>query len=920
MFRLTILSAALAFAPLGALAQTTPAAPASQPSLLTLDFLPPALAPRDVCNAPSNAAITEDLADDGEGQKLTNLDRIRFIRRDIRNHTDEDADGFFDFINALITRRAKLDETFTDIDAIFARINLMLRAGRTNQLVSDGLVESLRDRVSDMTNTQRVQLARFYADGTGVIADTAFAQELIREAAYGGNANALLEIVRLEQQGTLIDGWDAPLDLTVTMAFGGILGPLDHGVCGRAARIAQEYTKGDLVAANPALALAWHRFAADMGGAESAWRLVEFHLNADAVNKDNIELRKYLKRAVQLGVTVNAADRTALTSSGSVSEAELANILGFNHSQDTRRTARGIAPLLQLVVNIDGLEADEDSLFLDYLREISAMPEAPGRVFDRLAGEVLVRKGRWAGEAEALQLLEQAVVRGDGAGQRRLAKMLIRYRDDPAQVARAESLLMEVVSRHGIPEGMRDLDTLYRCQANDAPRLQQAEPWAKAYRATGHATLPISASDLLALSPNRSPEEIAQIQSQALDGRPQMLAAQAQRVQADPLASASKLRFWAEALNRSDKALEEFAEYEFELATSPAERDLAIEFFRRVYLNNGVTTALDLAIALTGYNARDPEIAKEIEHLLTMAGNRGEGGAIRLLSRLQANERPELDVFNQFADKIEERGDFLALMFAMPHIGPDKVDDYIDRAVSLMSCGTKDADELGDAHAIRADAAGSHHWRLVGLTFEGGHVLSKLRLTNPQVDWFKDGAAPDPVARATRELAEGDTGALMRLVRLTANPDLPSYDAAEASKHMLAVAMHGSDDDVSALLSVYRGTSSEVRRLLDPQIELNAVLQRVAQTGNVLASYELGMRLRDGASGPADLSLSLDWLEAAAKRGHRDAMYQTGFALGFGLGRIADVEAALGWLDQAAGMGHQNAAQLAKTLRVSGGQ
>lgn len=910
MLRSLTLITAFALAPLMGQAQSLP---------LKLDFLPPALEPRDVCNVPRTEPKEDDLTVDGTDEELTDRDRIRYLRRDIRSHMDEDADGFYDFITALIARRADIDETFSGVDVIFARIDLMLRAGRINALVNEGLVSSLRDRAADMTNPQRVALARFYADGTGVVADVPFAQELIREAAYGGNALALLEIARLEGQGILVAGWDAPLDLTVTMAFGGILGALDRGVCRRAERIAQEYTKGDLVAANPAIALAWTKFAADMGGSRAAWRLVEFHLNADAASKDNIELRRYLEQAVRLGVSVDPATSARLVTSGAVNKSELAAILGFNHSQDPRRTSGAIAPLLELIVNIDALEPDEDGLYLDYLREIAKMPEAPGRVFNRLAGEIFVRKGRWAGEAEAMPLLEEAALRGDGPGQRRLAARLIRYRDDPAQIARAETLLMEVVSRHGMPEGLRDLDWLYRCQVNDAPRLAQADPWAAAYRASGHASVPISANDLLALSPDRSPEAIAKIQSLALGGRIQMLASQAQRVQANPLAPAAALQYWAKAINRSDQALEVFAELEFELATTPAERDLAIEFFRRVFLNNGVTTALDLAIALVEYNARDPKVADEIEHLLTMAGNRGEGGAIRLLSRLQANVRTEAEVYAQFADTINARGDFLALMFAIPYIQPTQIDDYIDRAVSLMNCGTKDADELGDAYAIRQDGAMSHHWRQVGLHFEGGHVLSKLRLTNRQVQWFDDGAAPDPVDRAARALAQGDAAALMQLVSLTANSDLSTYDAKAAVGHMLAGIKRGKAADLAALAAIYRATSDEIRDALDAQVDFNGVLLRVAQAGDVSAAYALGMGLRDRATDTAALVQSLQWLEAAAERGHRDGMYETGYALGFGLGRAADAKAAVKWLDQAASLGHPDAAALAKTLRISGG-
>ena len=886
---------------------------------VTLDFLPPEMAPRDICGPAEPALREEDQTAGGDAAELTDKDRIRFLRRDIRVYAEEDANAYFDFIEALIARRGEIDPEFPLAEQTFARIDLWLQAGRLEALQESGLIEGLRTQIDTLGNNQRVALARFYADGIGVAQDIPFAQELIREAAYGGNARALLEIARLAQNGALVEGWDAPLDLTITMAFGGILGALDAGVCRRAEQIAQAYVDGDVVTANPALALAWFRFAADMGRAEAAWRVVEHYMNADAAHQDNIALRHYLEQAVRRGISVSAAQQTALTSSGAVSQPQLEEILGFNHSAGPTHGPGSLSSLFQLRVKIDKVEPNEDSLILDYLREIIQMPQAPGRVFDRLAGEALVRKGRWAAEAEAIALLEEAVQRGDGSAKRRLAGMLMRYRDDPAQVARAESLLMDAVAAHGDARAMRDLDRLYRCQVNDAPRLRQADVWQASYAASGHQQVTISSGDLMALAPSRAPETIALIQTLALQGRPQMVASQAHRVQADPLASDAERRFWAAKVNRSDQALEAFAELEFNLARTPAERDLAVELFRRVYLNNGVATALDLAIALVKYDARDPEVANEIVTLLTIAGNRGEGGAIRLLSNLQAGTRSEAEVYAQFADKIEARGDFLALMFAIPHIASGQVDDYIDRAVSLMSCGTKDADELGDAHAIRGQAMLSHQWRQIGLHFEGGHVLSKLRLSNRQVAFFEDGKAPDPVAVAQRSLAEGDPSARSRLIALTMNPGLETYDPQLASQQLSEAFAQAALQDRAALAALYRAAPSEVQETVAQGVDINALLRVAAQTGDAAAAYEYAMILRAEARAAEDLTASARWLEQAAQAGHTQAMYAFGHVLGYGLGRERDTAAALKWLGLAETAGHREAAKTARLVRLQSG-
>ncbi len=110
---------------------------------------------------------------------------------------------------------------------------------------------------------------------------------------------------------------------------------------------------------------------------------------------------------------------------------------------------------------------------------MTRFPETPGWVFTRLAEETLIKEGRWAGEAQAITYLQEAVLRDDPEGTRLLGQMLIHFRQDPAQFDRAVSLLTEAVERHGLAPAMQDLDAAFRCQAPDAPRLTEAEVCAR---------------------------------------------------------------------------------------------------------------------------------------------------------------------------------------------------------------------------------------------------------------------------------------------------------------------------------------------------------------------------------------------------------------------------------------------------------
>lgn len=887
-----------------------------QARTLDLAFMPPAVEPQDLCVPPPDPEATIEATAGQGGKGLTDLLRLQYVDRDIRRLQSTDPDRWFDFILTLMDWRARLDPSFAGVDLSLARIGLYVDAGRLEQLQKDGLIDALRNGGQRLTNTQKMGLAQYYLNGIGVARDTEFAQSLIRDAAYGGNAEALMSVARMDLQGQPMPGWDAPLDVTVTLAFGGMLGQMDESVCGHAERIAREYLDGTVVTQNADIAYAWFKFAADLGGGQAAWRVVEFHLNAKAARKDNAEMLHYLQLAVKRGITLEEGQIEQVKSSGTVDEAALAGILGYNFSADTGRGRPSLSPYLRLSVNLDGDLSQKDSPYLQYLREVSQFPTAPGWVLTLLAKQVLISHGRWTGEAEAMALLEKAVAHDDPEAMQMLAKMLVRYRDDPAQLNRAINLLTMAVERFGDTSAMRDLDAIYRCQAPDAPRVTEADVWATNYRATQDATADISQTDLIVLDPYKAPKMLAQIQTQALDGNPTSLANYLERIQLDPLATDAAHRLWAARTNQSDKALEVFAELEFNLATNPAERNLAVELFRRVYLNNGVQTALDLSVALTGDNANDPEIAVEILGLLSKSANRGEGAGIRLLSKHLASQRSAQSLYDEFAQVIEDRGDFIALIFAIPFVDATRADDYIDRAVALMSCGTKDPDELSDAATIMQSPDQAYHWRQVALTIEGGNVLAKLAISDSQMDSFNKGRAPTEREIYERNLTEGDEIARRNLVTLTADPDLPSYDPAAAAGHLIAILASGRPDDEGWVLETYRKATPELRAAVSAQLDMSTVFMAAAQRGDVTAKLDLALLLRATAQKPADLQASTRWLAEAANGGNVTAMAELGHALAYGIGVPQDRVAALTWLEQAARGGDPSAGETARLLRI----
>lgn len=884
-------------------------------SAQTLDFafLPPEVEQQDLCGGRLEEK-TDDLTIGQRDDQLTDRERIIFLTRDIRRFQAEDPARHFSFILALIDRLAALDEKFDGTDAQLAKISVYLDAGRYRQLTEAGLVAQLVAGRDMLNGAQQMRVAQFLLNGLGTEQNTPLATEMIRNAAFAGNADALLYLAGRIQREQPVDGWDAPFDLTVTMAFGGLLGQMNGSVCSRAMRIAEEYTKGGVVSRNPEIALAWYRFAADLGSAAAAWRVVEHHLTSDADGRDPAELHHYLERAVARGITLTDNAIAQIRAGGPMDATTLKALLSDNHAADYDRYRPDITTYLEMSVNIDSQETSGSGPYLDYLLEISPLPDAPGQVFTDIAKEIFIRQGRWAGETAAMPYLIEAARRDDAEGMRLLAERLVRYRRDPIKLNQAIDLLTDAGTRLNSFAALNDLDTLFRCQAPDAPRLSEADHWRDAFRATGRKAISISASDLLALDPLKDPWTLAELQVQALERRPVQLAAVFQLVQNDPLATQTVQRAWADRVDNSDKTLEEFAKLEVELNSSPAERRAALEFFRRVYLNNGVTTALDLAITLTEDNGRHPDVAREIIRLLEQAGNRGEGASIRLLARHLSPDTAQRATYERFAETIEARGDFLALMFALPFVAEDRRQDYIDRAVSLMACNSKDTAELGEIYAMFDDMPAAYQWRRISLTFDTGHVLSKLRLSDRQMNAFQDGAAPTAANLAQRPVRS--TAKEKHLFRVTANPKLDSFDPETAARYFATLANSDTPQNLAWAMEQFLAAPEPVQMAISNNSTGMDLFETAAQAGipAAMESYARALFLA------GDMRGYVKWTKQAAQSGRVQPMADLGDMLAMGSGVKRNIREAETWLDKARKAGHPDASRRLQLLRATAGE
>lgn len=878
------------------------ALPSAADQRLSMTFLPPDLPPGNVCNAEVEQFEEDEtqVTDGEEAQPLGDHKRISFLTRDIRNLRRDDPDSAFDFIMALIERRAALSDMHAGYAETFAKIETYIAADRMGDLEESGLVASLAEQLEELSWTQTVRLSRFYRNGVGVTQDRDLARDMILDQAYLGNASALIEVLRMQIRGEDLGDWTLATEDTARLAFGGLIGKANRGLCGRAERMAREYTDGDLLKPNPALAYAWRKFAADKGGADAAWRVVEYQLNATGKEINAGVLEHYLQQAVANGAVVSPEAIDEIIDTGATTEAEVRRLLGINAVRAGSSERSSAVAYLELEARLTPDDVAPEGESLQYLREIAELPHVPGSVLTRLAEEIQYRKGRWSGRDEAEAYLREAVRLGDPKAMRLLAEIMMSDRSDPEKFGQAEPLLIAAVERYGDVDALRSLETYYRCQAPNAPRLQETEFWSEAYYTANVAPISVASNDLARLDPRREPETLARIQSLALGGHGSSTADWLQVLQADSMASEAALRHWGDRVGRSDVALERFTLHEFETALTPGQRDNAVELFRRAYLSIGPAISLELAVALVEDGGRDPQVADEIVSLLEKSARRGEGAAMRLLQQLTGRTRRE--TYEEYAEVLATRGDFVANAYLAPEAPADQFDLYMGRAISIMSCSAKAITELTLAYGDQGNEAELLRWARISQSLEHKNSLTRLRLSEGQFESFQAGnsIAEDMIApsRNDAEVAK----AARRAFLLASNPRGPDFDAAKAADHLAQILKLDIRSEYIWALGQYRKAVPEVRKAVDQRIDIRSGLSTAAEAGDTVAQFEYGMFLRSTAQTRRELKTSADWLAKAASGGHGNAMIEYARAIGFGLGRDSDPKLALIWLDRAEGL------------------
>lgn len=897
------------------------ALPAAATPTVTFRFEPPQIEAAQICARRAPDPEVASRWEQWDGTSLAGQDPD-VVRGEIRRLRDIDVLRWYDKLDRAIGLLPTISPGFTEDKVLLERIDLMLAAGRSQELQALGLVDRLAAQGAGSSPRTKLALSRLLRRGQGVESDPARGLTLLVEAAYGGNADAILEIVSMQLAGESVPDWNVSPELAVTMAFGALVGQLDPMICDRVTRIAREYKNGDVVTRDIELAERWYRFAADLGDGDAAWKVAELHLRGEELSKDNDVLLRYLERAADQGTAFMALAYGRVFENGALVTKDLDKALQIYETVAASGDRGGLLREAQFLSarlrdRLDPPPAEArpalEAKFAAALDVLVAREDAPAWALVAKAEAIQAAEGRWAGAKASEPYLERAAAQGDGAASQMLSSMHLSPDMALADFYGQIDAMIGTVRGLGMVDPMADLQDAFICRAPDGPRVEEAAYWHEVEYGTGTLTVNFDMQDLKALVRSPAPLEIARLQSQALYGRPTAVAQYLAYLRLTG-APQDQQAFWKAYATRFEKVASSLGGLYLDSG------DPALVAEARALLSDAVaggdaSAELTYARALLSGPAPEADRAKALELLLPHA-RRGEGAALRLLPKADPARWPDAAaVAREFRPAIDAGGDFEALVFALPHLA-DRQAVYLSRAATATNCTFEEATAVMDALAATPDRKALAHWSAIAEALTGDEAWKMTALADRLL---RDGAsteAPHAMALYHAAWAQDYTTAGLRLLSFASDAKGKAYDPAKAVDLYAGLVEHVDAGQLVTLLERLRKEDDEIVQLAAARIDPARLYQRAAEAGEPAGMREYGLiRLKDTA--PEEAAL---WISRAAEAGDGEAMVEYAQLLALGIGVETSREEALVWLHRAADQGVERASLLTRSIGVLPGQ
>jgi TPR repeat protein len=890
---------------------------AAQAQPVALAFEPPQIEPQAICvsRAPDVEVLARWKAWDGTSlQDWTGPQ----VESELARLAELDAPGWYDKAMQAIDLLPSIDADFDDTQKTLARIEWMVAAGKQAELADLRLVPELLAQDNTPSPRRQRALAGLLLRGTGIAADPETGLKLLVQAANGGNADAILELVSMQIAGAQVDGWDVPPDMGVTMAFGALVGQLDPEICDRVTRIAREYKNGDVVVANLPLSERWYRFAADLGDMGAAWKVAEFHMRSEGVVKDNAILLKYLTLAAERGSPVAQVNLGRIYETGALVEQDLAQAQAL-FMQAAEQGDRG--GMIRLALFLQEKVKRDPAAMADYRHALDALVarnDAPGWSLLAAADAVLADKGRWSGEVEAMAFLQRAADQGDGMALRRLAGMKMRGVTTEAEFYPLVDDLMASVQIMGTIEPMNDLRAAFTCRAPGAPLLEDAAFWKEQAQATGIETVVFGPAELLELARSQDPLTLARLQSQALSGRASAVAQYLTLIEKGDF-SVVQQDFWEEYAQKFPEVLQSRGRLALSLARTVSERAEALDLFRQALAAGETEAGLYLARALLDDEDATPADLIEATELLLPLAEQGMGNALRLLPQADPARFPDMQaVLAQYGDVIDARGDFDALLIAAEYLDdPAARQDHLSRAVALTSCNFDQAARMADFMGKTGNVAGFAQWLQIADILAENEGWRLTRIGDLLMRYGSDSEKAGAEALYQAGYAAGNRVAMLRLLSTYARAEDPKYDPRQATELYIALVMATRPGELPELLVRINDEEPAIRQAVMSAVNPEQIFKVAADAGDPVAMREYAFRLREGNADAAQVAQATALLAQASDKGDVEAMVEYAVSLAFGVGVDPSRDEALMWLNKAAALGNQRALTLVATLGLT---
>jgi TPR repeat protein len=882
-----------------------------------LVFEPPEMEVSPVCVA---RASDEDLTAEWgawDGSSLPDQD-VGLINRDMRRLAEIDPVAWDATIQRVIILLPGVSRGFKADHVILARIDQLIALGQLQQLKSEGLVQQLLDQGDESSPKILNALAGFLTDGIGIDRDTARGEELLMASGYGGNADALLTLSRLSVAGSAPEGWNVNPQLAVTMAFGSLVGQIDPLICDRINRIAREFSSGEVVMTDHELAVRWYRFAADLGDPIAAWRVAEYQLQSELVTKDNDVLIHYLTKAADGKLPYAQVALGRIYEAGALVPTDIARartLYEIAAGKDDRAGLIRLSGFLETQLHTD---PSVKSAFLDSLDRLARIDNAPPWVFAKLATHILDNQGRWAGQNAAHDLLTRGAALDDPGSIMMLAK--IDFGADRTEAAFYTTVdhLIHAVTTLGEAAPTADLQAAFMCKAPNAPLVEEALYWADAEASMGSSSFKFTGPDLRRLAENPDPLVMAALQTQALYGRATPLANLLAVLEHNG-APESEVAFWTVYAAQFSSVATARATLALDQASTKPARAAALDQFRAAVQANDRGAALKLAKALLIDN--DKAARAEALALLLPLSAEGNGEAMSLLPVAdRATYLSDRAVFEEFANVIDVRGDFVALMLAMPFLtDPADRETYRGRAISAMHCTFSEAVAFAAAMGAEGDLEEARRWLSIATQLVGNDGWQIVQLADSFRTLLGPNGEETALAYYEQAYSMGNRTAVLRLMRIFGNPKTDAYDQDRVVSLYTDLVSLSDPSEVSVILDDLSRKDESLRIAVEARLDVDQLYADAAAAGNPAAMREHARRLQIAAVTVDDLKESAKWLIQASEADDAPAMVMLAQAYSMGVGVPPSVEDARSWLIKAAEAGDATAIEMVKLFSVGQG-